>query len=85
MANIIEFFGTECPHCKRMEPVIEKFEKKHGKITKLEVWHNEENDKMMREIPEFQKCGGVPFFFNKDNNKFICGECTLEELEEWAK
>jgi len=84
--NLIEFFGTECLHCIRMKPTVEKFEKKHKIIlTKIEVWHSEENNKTMEDIPEFKQCGGVPFFYNKETRKFICGECSLEELENWAK
>lgn len=84
--NLIEFYGQECPHSIKMKEIVSKFEKKHKTIlTKLEVWHNEENDKLLRSIPEFSKSKGVPFFFNKENNKFICGACKLEELEEWAE
>ncbi len=83
MENLIEFYGTECIHCRRMEKTVSQFEKKHKtQLTKIEVWHNDENEKVMRDVPEFKFCNGVPFFFNKDNNKFICGECSLEELEK---
>jgi hypothetical protein len=27
----------------------------------------------------------VPFFYNTDNKKFVCGEATYEELKDWAK
>lgn len=84
--DLIEFYGTECPHCKRMEPLVKEFEKKSKVvIVKLEVWHNEENRKMLEEIEVFSQCGGVPFFYNRISGKFVCGETTLEGLEEWAK
>lgn len=83
--NLIEFYGEECPHCFKMQKIIDKFEKKHKtKLTKLEVWHNEDNKKLMEDIIESKQCS-VPFFFNKENNKFICGEATLKQLEDWLK
>ena len=30
-------------------------------------------------------CGGVPFFYNTETNKWICGETDYEELKKWAK
>ena len=29
--RLIEFYGTECVHCKEMDPVRERVEKEHGK------------------------------------------------------
>ena len=47
--RLIEFYGTECVHCKDMEPLIEKLDKDHGiKITRLEVWHDSENAKLLK-------------------------------------
>jgi len=85
MSDLIEFYGEECPHCKNMEPLIDKLEKEENvKIEKLEVWHNEENTKLMKELGE-GKCQGVPFFFNKKTKKIICGEANYEKLKAWAK
>lgn len=56
----LEFYGTECPHCINMHPLVERLEKEEGvKVEKYEVWHNEENAKKMREYAE-GKCMGVP-------------------------
>jgi thiol-disulfide isomerase/thioredoxin len=84
--DLIEFYGTECPHCRRMDKIVAELEKKKKiTIAKLEVWHDEENKKILEAIPEFNKCRGVPFFFNRTSGKFICGECSLEDLEKWAE
>lgn len=83
-SNLVLFYGRECPHSKKVEKIVLEFEKRFGKILKLEVWHDSENKKTMKEIPEFRQCNGTPFFFNKDNKKFICGECNLDQLEDWA-
>lgn len=82
--DLIEFYGTECPHCVRMEPLIQRLEDETGlKIKRFEVWHNEANAKLME---QFDKgfCGGVPFFFNKKTGKWICGSTSYENFKAWA-
>ncbi|MCL5733280.1 MAG: thioredoxin domain-containing protein [Patescibacteria group bacterium] len=77
---LLEFYGLECPHCKNMDPLVNRFEKETGKkFEKYEVWHNEENAKKMNEYDK-GSCGGVPFFINTETNNIICGEAPYEEL-----
>ncbi len=86
MSHLLEFYGTECPHCVDMHVLVERLEKEEGiKVEALEVWHNKENEKKMEEISCFNDCGGVPFFYNTQTNKFICGETSYETLKKWAK
>lgn len=85
MSHLLEFYGEECPHCVKMHKLVAKLEREEGiKVESLEVWHNEANEKRLLEIDK-DMCGGVPFFYNTKNQKFICGEGTYEELKEWAK
>ena len=82
---LLEFFGTECPHCMRMHPLVEKLEQEEGvEVQKFEVWHNEDNAKKMEQYDRGW-CGGVPFFYNTETKKFICGETSYELLKKWAK
>ena len=84
MDELIEFYGTECKHCNTMEPLIERLENETGvKITRIEVWHNESNAKLLQSIDK-GFCGGVPFFFNKKTGKWICGATSYENLKMWA-
>jgi thiol-disulfide isomerase/thioredoxin len=81
---LLEFYGKECPHCIRMAPLIEKLEKETGlKVEKYEVWHDEKNAKKMEEYDK-GLCGGVPFYFNTETGKHICGETSYEDLKRWA-
>ena len=81
---LLEFFGTECPHCKDMDPLIKRLEKElKVRVRRLEVWHNEANRKKMEDLDR-GKCGGVPFFFNEETKKWICGAVDYEELGKWA-
>jgi len=64
---------------------VEQLEKELGvKVERFEVWHNEENAKKMGEYDK-GLCGGVPFFFNTESQKAICGEAPYKILKEWAK
>lgn len=80
---IYEFFGTECPHCINMKPLVERLQKEGIEVKSFEVWHNEDNANMLERIDEGH-CGGVPFFYNPENKKWICGETTYDELKAIA-
>ncbi len=85
MSHLLEFYGTECPHCIRMHKLVERLEKEEAlKVDTFEVWHNEENAKKLEALDK-DFCGGVPFFYNTKTNKWICGEAEYVELEAWAK
>jgi len=84
-SNLLFFYGTECTHCHEMEPLIERLEKETGlKVDKLESWHDEENAKLLAEY-DHSLCGGVPFMYNTQSQKFICGNCEYEVLKSWAE
>lgn len=84
MARLIEFYGTECVHCREMEPIIRKLNDEGIKIERLEVWHDSKNAELFKKA-EKGRCGGVPFFWNEANDTFICGNCSYEKLKEWVK
>ena len=88
--RLIEFSGAECVHCKEMIPIVKKVEKETGaKITKLEVWHDNNNANLMQKYDKDQNgnefCGGVPFFYNEKTGKKICGNTKFEKLKAWAE
>ena len=88
--RLIMFSGTECVHCKEMYPIVEKVEKDLGiKVTRLEVWHNADNAKLMKEADKDAEgnefCGGIPFFYNEKTGKKICGNTKYERLKAWAE
>ena len=80
----MEFYGTECPHCERMKPLIQRLEREEElKVESFEVWHDEHNREKMKEYDK-GFCGGVPFFFNTESGNWICGETDYESLKRWA-
>lgn len=82
-ARLLEFYGRECPHCLRMEPLVAQLEKETGiKVEKYEVWHDQKNAELMKQYDK--DCGGVPFFFNEKTGESICGSVPYEMLKEWA-
>ncbi len=74
MANLIMFHGRECPHCKRMMPLVEKLEQETDvRFDKREIWHDEKNQDLMRSFRDViaPKCGGqlkIPTFLNAETN-----------------
>lgn len=84
--DLLFFYGSECPHCQKMEAFLLRLEKEEGiKVVRLEVWHNEENEKKLEELDPIPTCGGVPFFINTNTGKTICGETEYEDIKSWAK
>ncbi len=84
MEPLVMFYGTECPHCHRMTPLIDRLEREMGvKVARKEVWHNEENFRIM-ENADKKRCSGVPFFYNAKTDAWLCGEVPYEELTAWA-
>lgn len=82
--RLLEFYGTECPHCHAMTPLVERVEKELGlTFEKFETWHNDDNEHL-REQYDQGYCGGVPFFYNTASKKFICGSVSYEQLKAWA-
>jgi len=90
MAQLIMFHARECPHCRRMMPLVERLEKEEGIIfEKLEVWHNEKNADLMRSYRDIlaPQCGGqlrTPTFFNPETKDAMCGEVEYDRLKAWA-
>ena len=77
------YYGTECHFCHTMEDVIQKLEKEEDlKVERVEVWHNEENAKLMRSRDKH--CGGVPFFYNEKTKETLCGAVPYKMLKKWA-
>ena len=82
--RLLEFYGTECVHCKEMEPIMERVAKEAKvKFTRLETWHNSKNAKLLEELDN-GFCGGVPFFYNEKTKEKLCGEVPFDKLLKWA-
>jgi len=68
-----------------MKPLVEQLEKELNlTVEKFETWHNDENAKKQAEY-DTGLCGGVPFFYNTDSKKFLCGATDYEALKNWAQ
>ena len=83
---LLEFHGTECPHCRKMDPLVEQLEKElNVEVQKLETWHDTKNEERRKGFDKNGDCGGVPYFYNEESGKNICGEATYDELKAWAE
>ena len=54
------------------------------KVIRKEVWHDEKNMDMVKKCDSDDACGGIPFFFNTKNKKWLCGEVSYGAIKEWA-
>jgi thiol-disulfide isomerase/thioredoxin len=89
-ATFVEFYGEECPHCKKMIPIIQQVENETGiAFLKLEVWHNDTNQEhMSMHASDIERdCGlvGVPTFLSTKTNKSVCGEMTADTLKQFIR
>lgn len=90
MKKLLLFHARECPHCRRMMPLVDRLEKETGTgIERLEIWHDENNADLMRSFRNdiAPKCGGqlkTPTFFNTETHDVLCGEVPYETLKAWA-
>lgn len=82
--TLYEFYGKECPHCKKMKPLVTNLKEEGFDVEQREVWHDEDNAALMDKYDD-GKCGGVPFFYNTESDQFICGETSFENLVAWAE
>lgn len=80
--TLIYFYTEDCHICKTMDPELEKIETKYGsEILRVNVEEGEDERSLFDELA-LDECGGVPFLYNQENNKSICGFATAEEIEE---
>lgn len=86
--RLIMFSGTECVHCKEMDPILEQLEKEHIHIDHVEVWHDAENAAWLESLDKNPDgsvfCGGIPLFYNEKTGKKLCGNQKIEKLRMWA-
>eukprot|EP00922_Rhytidocystis_sp_ex-Travisia-forbesii_P064408 GHVS01095715.1.p1 GENE.GHVS01095715.1~~GHVS01095715.1.p1 ORF type:complete len:130 (+),score=33.40 GHVS01095715.1:110-499(+) len=68
-----------------MAPVVCAVSKQlNVRVVRLEVWHNEENLKLLQRLDRKTKCGGLPHFYNSRTGQWICGATTAYNLRLWA-
>lgn len=83
---LYEFYGEECPHCQKMLKLTDKLMKEFPQVNvvRKEVWHNKANMETLKKFDTDDVCGGIPFYYNEETKRWLCGEVTYEELREWA-
>jgi len=84
-SHLIDFYGTECKFCIKLEPLLKRIEEELGvEIERIEIWHNEENKKLWKKMDD-GFCGGVPLLINTKSGKKICGYAEYNKLKAWAE
>ena len=79
-----EFYATWCPHCQRMQPIVEEFKKRmKGTLEVVQVDVDQESD-----LAEFYTIESTPTFilFRKGDQLWRhSGEMSIERLENTVK
>ena len=85
-SNLLFFFGDGCSFTKRAEAPVNCLEVALGKrLTRLETWHNKDNQEKYAQSGGEQNCGGVPYFYNKLSKAVLCGVSDCDAMKKWAK
>ncbi|MEM3411698.1 MAG: thioredoxin family protein [archaeon] len=88
--DFIEFYSVDCPHCRKMIPIVEKVENDTGvNFLKLEVSYNETNRIILSAYSSLieKYCGavGVPSFVALKTKKVVCGEMSYFDLKKFVE
>lgn len=79
-----EFYATWCPHCQRMQPIVEEFKKSmKGVLEVVQVDVDQENA-----LSDFYTIETVPTFILMRKSEQLwrqSGELTLKRLEKAVK
>lgn len=80
---LLYFYGKDCPHCENMNALVKRLEGEDFQFEWMEVFENKNNEALMVEYDK-EQCGGVPFLYNTDTGKWLCGETPYLETRAWA-
>ena len=87
-SHLLMFVGTECPHCDVMRPLVAKLAYDTGVvIEERDVWKSEKDARLLENYQATTNdpdCDGIPFFYNVNTGKFLCGEVSYKKLKDWA-
>lgn len=79
-----EFYATWCPHCQRMQPIVEEFKKRmRGKLEVVQIDVDQESA-----LADFYTIEGTPTFILMRKGEQLwrqSGEMSLERLENVVK
>ncbi len=87
--TIIFFYGTDCPHCELMTPLLAKASFETGVVfDEREVWENQANFRVFENYQELVKkndpeCDGLPFLYCVETGDYLCGEVNYKTLKSW--
>ncbi len=78
---LVEFFATWCPHCERMQPIVDKLAQlEQGNATVYRVDIDQSPSLASKYAPQ-----GFPTFVVFEDGRIVnesTGETTIEKLEE---
>jgi len=84
--HLIGFYAEQSMEAKRMRYLGGLLEQElpDVKIVWLETWENPLNERLRATIDNRNQCGGVPYLFNRQTGKVLCGVVAYDKLRLWA-
>lgn len=88
--HLLFFYGTDCPHCEAMRPLIAKLAFDTGIVLdERDVWTSQADFRIYENYQDLVRkndpdCYGLPFFYNTKNKSYLCGEVNYKTLKAWA-
>jgi thiol-disulfide isomerase/thioredoxin len=88
--HLLFFYGTDCPHCEAMRPLIAKLAFETGIILdERDVWVSQADYRIYENYQNQVRvndpdCLGLPFFYNTTTKAYLCGEVNYRTLKKWA-
>jgi hypothetical protein len=81
--DLLYFRGETDKYSEMMEPLNRELAREGFNMKRFEVWYNTRNTELMQHL-DLGRCGGVPYYYNKNTKRFICGATDINNLRNWA-
>jgi len=83
--SLLLFYGKGDAYSEHMAPGVQALEEELGvEVRRFDLYsRTPEAQKLLAKLDK-GACGGVPFFYNKDTEQYICGATTPDNLRRWA-
>lgn len=82
LSNILYFYTKDCEVCRQIDPELRRLEEKHNDVfVRIDVEGGEDEKNLYEELAT-DICPGVPFLYNQENGKYVCGFATPKKIEE---
>lgn len=82
-SHLLEFF-IDTPDCRIMEPIVNRLEDDiKTEVKRINIHKCAANMKLFEAVGGME-CGTVPFFYNRQTTREVCGKTNYPNLKKWG-